>query len=101
MTHNFQVSLSKLERLSAVKLDKASRRIRSEMADAEWKMSVCLLAIKRSGAFRKLGFGTLTDYAERVSFVGAKGRLLARGGGGFGASAVDVGSVSRRTDRLV
>jgi len=66
MTHNFQVSLSKLERLSAVKLDKASRRIRSEMADAEWKMSVCLLAIKRSGAFRKLGFGTLTDYAERV-----------------------------------
>ena len=66
MKPNFQDSLSKLERLSPTKLDKTSRRIRGEMADAEWKMSLCLLALKRSGAFRKLGFGTLTAYAERV-----------------------------------
>jgi len=36
------------------------------MADAEWKMGLCLLALKRSGSFRKLGFGTLSAYAERV-----------------------------------
>jgi len=66
MSPNFQISLSKLERLSPSKLDKASRRIRGAMADAEWKMGLCLLALKRSGAFRKLGFGTLSAYAERV-----------------------------------
>ena len=66
MSPNFQNSLSKLERLSPSKLDKTSRRIRGVMADAEWKMGLCLLALKRSGAFRKLGFGTLSAYAERV-----------------------------------
>ncbi len=29
-------------------------------------MGLCLLALKRSGSFRKLGFGTLSAYAERV-----------------------------------
>ena len=66
MSLKFQTSLSKLERLSPKKLDKTSRRIRGDMADAEWKMGLCLLALKRSGAFRKLGFGTLSAYAERV-----------------------------------
>ena len=66
MSPNFQTALSKLERLSPAKLDKTSRRIRGAMADAEWKMGLCLLALKRSGAFRKLGFGTLSAYAERV-----------------------------------
>ena len=66
MSIEFQTSLSKLERLSPKKLDKTSRRIRGDMADAEWKMGLCLLALKRSGAFRKLGFGTLSAYAERV-----------------------------------
>ena len=66
MSLKFQTSLSKLERLSPTKLDKTSRRIRGDMADAEWKMGLCLLALKRSGAFRKLGFGTLSAYAERV-----------------------------------
>ena len=66
MSPNFQTSLSKLERLSPAKLDKTSRRIRGAMADAEWKMGLCLLALKRSGSFRKLGFGTLSAYAERV-----------------------------------
>ena len=66
MSSNFQTSLSKLERLSPSKLDKTSRRTRGAMADAEWKMGLCLLALKRSGAFRNLGFGTLSAYAERV-----------------------------------
>ena len=66
MSPNFHTSLAKLERLSPSKLDKTSRRIRGAMADAKWKMGLCLLALKRSGSFRKLGFGTLSAYAERV-----------------------------------
>jgi hypothetical protein len=66
MTQNFQDSLAKLKRLSPERLDQTSRRIRGDLGSAEWKMGLCLLALKRSGAFRKLGYGTLTDYAERV-----------------------------------
>ena len=66
MTPDFKDSLARLERLSPSKLDSTSRRIRGEMAEAEWKMGLCLLALKRSGAFRKLGFGTLSEYSERV-----------------------------------
>jgi hypothetical protein len=66
MTPTFRESLAKLERLSPEKLDQTSRRIRSALGSAEWQMGLCLLALKRNGAFRRLGYGTLTDYAERV-----------------------------------
>jgi HNH endonuclease len=77
MPPTFEVSLAKLKRLSPKKLDKTSRRIRTDLASAEWKMGLCLLALKRNGAFRKLGYATLTDYAERVlNLSGRKTGLL-------------------------
>lgn len=66
MGGNFQESLSALARLSPDSLDSASRRVRSALGGAEWKMGLCLLAVQRSGAYRRLGYSTLTDYAERA-----------------------------------
>ncbi len=48
------------------KLDEVSRRIREDLGGAEWRMSICLLAMKRQNGFRKLGYSTLTEYCERV-----------------------------------
>lgn len=78
MPLNFHDSLTKLERLSPEVLDRTTRRIRTDLGSVEWKMGICLLAMKRTGAFRKLGYSTLTDYAERaLSLSGRKtGALL-------------------------
>jgi HNH endonuclease len=77
MAPTFQESLAKLERLTPEKLDRTSRRIRGDLGSAEWKMGLCLLALKRNRAFRRLGYATLTDYAERVlNLSGRKTGLL-------------------------
>ena len=68
----FQDALACLGRLSAVKLDKTSRRIRKNLADAEWKMGLCLLAMVRSGGFRELGYATISEYAEKVLNLSGK-----------------------------
>jgi hypothetical protein len=56
MLLSFQESLSKLGRLSATQIDQTSRRIRADLAGAEWKMGVCLLALVRTSGFRTLGY---------------------------------------------
>ncbi len=66
MPESLNEALAKLERLEPEKLDEVSRRIREGLGGAEWRMSICLLATKRQSSFRKLGYATLTDYAERV-----------------------------------
>ena len=72
MSFLFQDALVGLERLSAVKLDKKSRFIRKNLADAEWKMGLCLLAMVRTGRFRELGFATISEYGERVLNLSGK-----------------------------
>ena len=72
MSLSFQESLSSLGRLSAVLLDKTSRRIRKSLADSEWKMSLCLLAMVRSGGFRELGYATISEYGERALNLSGK-----------------------------
>ena len=62
----FEDSLLVLLGLSADRLDETSRRIRGELADSEWKMGICLLAMVRSGAFRELGYSTISEYGERA-----------------------------------
>ncbi len=66
MSESLNDALAKLERLRPEKLDEVSRRIREDLGGAEWRMSLCLLAMKRQSSFRKLGYSTLTDYAERA-----------------------------------
>ncbi len=66
MSESLNDALAKLERLQPKKLDEVSRRIREDLGGAEWRMSICLLAMKRQSTFRKLGYSTLTDYSERV-----------------------------------
>ena len=78
MELSLKESLLKLERLSPAKLDQTSRRIRGELAGAEWKMGICLLAALRTKAFRALGYATISEYAEKsLHLSGQKtGRLL-------------------------
>ena len=68
----FQDALAGLGRLSAGKLDKTSRRIRKNLADAEWKMGLCLLAMVRTGGFRTLGYATISEYGEKVLSLSGK-----------------------------
>ena len=74
----FSEALRKLERLPPEVLDETSKRIRGDLGSAEWKMGLCLLAWSRSGAFRELGFATVSEYAERVLHLSGRkiGALL-------------------------
>lgn len=77
MTHALKESLAKLLCLSPNRLFKTSKRIRAEYAGAEWKLCLCLLAAARSGAYRKLGFATISEYAEKaLSISGRKTKEL-------------------------
>ena len=68
----FQDALADLGRLSARKLDKTSRRIRKNLADVEWKMGLCLLAMVRTSGFRELGYATISEYGEKVLNLSGK-----------------------------
>ena len=68
----FQEALASLGRLSAVRLDETSRRIRKSLAQVEWKMSLCLLAMVRTGGFRELGYATISEYGEKVLNLSGK-----------------------------
>ena len=72
MSPIFQEALASLGRLSAVRLDETSRRIRKSLAQAEWKMSLCLLAMVRTGGFRELGYATISEYGEKVLNLSGK-----------------------------
>ena len=74
----FKKSLDKLLSLSADALRGYCCRFRTDLGSAEWKMGLGLLALKRTGAFRELGYSTLSDFAERaLSLSGRKvGQLL-------------------------
>jgi hypothetical protein len=73
----WDASLAKLCRLSPAALDKTSRRIRSEHGLLEWKLAMCLLAQSRTSSFQKLGFSTISQYAERaLQLSGKKARAL-------------------------
>lgn len=72
MTHALKESLEKLLCLSPDKLFKTSKRIRSEYGSTEWKLSLCLLAAVRTGLFKKLGFATITEYAEKALQLSGK-----------------------------
>ena len=72
MTLSFQETLAGLAGLSAVRLDTKSRRVRQKLANAEWEMSVCLLAMVRSSGFRKLGYATISEYGEKVLNLSGK-----------------------------
>jgi 5-methylcytosine-specific restriction endonuclease McrA len=78
MLLSFKESLDKLEKLTPDRLHKTCYRLRGELASAEWKMAVCLLASVRTKGFRKLGYGTISDYAERALQLSGKktGMLL-------------------------
>lgn len=78
MSLSFNESLLKLEKLSAQKLLSTSRRVRCELGSAEWKMALCLLAAERRRSYRKLGYATITEYAERALHLSGKktGELL-------------------------
>jgi HNH endonuclease len=65
-------SLAKMGRLSPNKLDQTSRRVRGELAGAEWKMAICLLATVRNGSFRELGYATITEYGEKALNLSGK-----------------------------
>jgi hypothetical protein len=66
MSLSLKESLDKLERLSPRRLDQTSRRIRTELGGAEWKMGLCLLASVRRRSFRTLGYATISEYAEKA-----------------------------------
>ena len=74
----FKKSLDKLLSLSADALRGYCCRFRTDLGSAEWKMGLGLLALKRTGAFRELGYSTLSDFAERaLNLSGRKvGQLL-------------------------
>ena len=55
-----------------MRLDTKSRRVRQKLANAEWEMSVCLLAMVRSSGFRKLGYATISEYGEKVLNLSGK-----------------------------
>ena len=87
----FKRALGKLLRLSAEGLSGYCTRFRCELGSAEWNMGLGLLALKRTSAFRQLGYSTLTDFAERVlEPVRAKGVRIARGRGGSGTSSFTI-----------
>ena len=69
---SFHESLADLSGLSVAVLDRKSRRIRKSLADAEWKMGLCLLAMVRTSGFRKLGYATISEYGEKVLSLSGK-----------------------------
>lgn len=72
MTHTLKESLAKLLRLSPDKLYKTTKRLRTGLGGAEWKLSLCLLAAVRQNTFRKLGFATISEYAEEALHLSGK-----------------------------
>jgi hypothetical protein len=72
MSLSLKESLDKLERLSPRRLDQTSRRIRTELGGAEWKMGLCLLASVRRRSFRTLGYSTISEYAEKALHLSGK-----------------------------
>jgi hypothetical protein len=62
----FAEKLDRLKRLSTEELDQASRLVRADLGCAEWTMGLCLLTWSETGAFRELGYSTVSEYGERA-----------------------------------
>lgn len=52
--------------LSPEQLHETNRRIRSEMASADWRMAVCLLASVRQNTHNYLKYSSITEYAAKA-----------------------------------
>ncbi len=66
MSLSLNESLSKLEKLSHDQRHRTNWRVRAELAGADWKMAVCLLASARRHTFRHLGYSSITEYAQKA-----------------------------------
>lgn len=60
----FKESLEQLLRLPPDRLHRTSLRWRRTLGESEWKLGLCLLAWQRRGGLRRLGYRSLTEYAE-------------------------------------
>ena len=54
-----------LQRQSEKELHATSRQVRRELGTSEWQMGVCLLVSQQRKSYRRLGYSSLDDYAER------------------------------------
>lgn len=63
---NILRSLKRLDQLSPQEMHHTNLKVRAQMAGADWRMAVCLLATARRGLYRSHSCSSITEYGEKI-----------------------------------